>query len=75
MNLYDKLFGDVLDPPRIIVDINAIATNGFIGTELGKGGSTVMCFGDAEIGDRVIVDQNGTILQKINKLDWVEVIL
>lgn len=75
MNLRDKLFGDILDAPRVVVDITAIATNGFVGQELGKGGNTVFCFGDADVGDRVIVDQSGMILQKINKLDWVEVIL
>lgn len=75
MNLYENLFGAVLEAPRTIVDIIAIAANGFIGEELGKGGRLIFCYGDAVVGDRVIIDQHGLILQKIAKLDWVEIIL
>lgn len=75
MNLYTELFGVVLDAPRTIVDIIAIATNGFIGEELGRGGRLIFCYGDASVGDRVIINQSGLIIQSIEKLEWVEIIL
>lgn len=75
MNLYNELFGSVLQPPRTIVDIFAERTGGFMGEEVGHGGAVVFCYGTANVGDRVIVDHNGQIIQRIEKLEEVEIIL
>lgn len=75
MNLYEKLFGVVLIAPRVVVDIIAVTTGGFVGEELGRGGAIMFCFGDADVGDRVIVNSSGQVIQKLEKLEWVEIII
>lgn len=75
MNLYEKLFGVVLIAPRVVVDIIAVTTGGFMCEELGRGGTIMFCFGDANVGDRVIINSNGQIIQKLEKLEWVEIII
>lgn len=75
MNIYENLFGVALSAPRVVVDIIAITSGGFIAEELGKGGAVMFCFGDAEVGDRVVINQNGQVIQKLEKLEWVEIII
>lgn len=73
MNLYEELFGIALSAPRVVVDVIAVTTGGFICEELGRGGAIAFCFGDANVGDRVIINQSGQIIQKLQKLKWVEI--
>lgn len=75
MNLYENLFGVALTAPRLVVDIISITSGGFVGEELGKGGTIMFCYGDASVGDRVIINQSGQIIKKLEKLDWVEIII
>lgn len=75
MNLYEKLFGIALASPRVVVDIIAVTSGGFVCEELGKGGSIMFCHGDAQVGDRVIINESGQIIQKLQKLEWVEIII
>lgn len=73
MNLYENLFGVALSAPKVVADIIAVTSGGFVAEELGKGGAIMFCFGDAELGDRVIVNQSGQVVQKLVKLEWVEI--
>lgn len=75
MNLYENLFGVSLTAPKTVVDIVAVTTGGFVAEELGRGGAIMFCFGDAEVGDRVVINQSGQIIQKLQKLEWVEIII
>lgn len=75
MNLYQNLFGVALSAPKVVVDIVAITSGGFVAEELGKGGAILFCFGDAEVGDRVIINESGQIIQKLQKLEWVEILI
>lgn len=73
MNIYENLFGVALSAPRVVVDVIAVTTGGFVCEEIGRGGAITFCFGDASVGDRVIINQSGQIIQKLQKLEWVEI--
>lgn len=75
MNLYENLFGVALSAPRVVVDIIAVTTGGFVCEELGRGGVISFCFGDAQVGDRVVINESGQIIQKLQKLEWVEILI